>query len=494
MPGQNQGTIHIDWKPDKSSSIPLYSQIVSHFSDKILKGDWVVGQKIPSQRELSRLFGVNRSTIVEAMEELSALGIIEGRYGSGTKIVNDTWSLLMSNSTPNWQSYIDAGAFKANAPTVQSINKLEYDEGIIRLGTGEMSPELLPADMMKKVFHQLSRQSLSLNYPEPYGLLGLRQAICVYLKEKGIQVSPKGILITSGALQALQLISVCIVPPHSTVYVESPSYLKSLHVFQSAGTNLEGIPMDKNGMMPWMIKSGTVKSGSSILYTIPSFQNPTGGVMTEIRRAELLNFCKTNRMPIIEDDVLGELWLDSPPPQPIKAKDTSGIVLYVGSASKSLAPGLRVGWLAGPESVVERLADIKMQQDYGTSTLSQMVLTQWLESGLYQQYLEQLREKLRQRRDYMLELLEENFRDIATWEVPTGSFFVWMKVSQNVQVNKIFERALKENLLINPGSIYDFYQSQYIRLSYAYASLPQMKKGLVKLAKIIFSEQKNQIR
>lgn len=490
---QKQGTIHIDWKPDKNSSIPLYSQIVSHFSDKILKGDWVVGQKIPSQRELSKMFEVNRSTIVEAMEELSALGILEGRYGSGTKIVNDTWSLLMSNSTPNWQSYIDAGSFKANAPTVQSINKLEYEDGIIRLGTGEMAPELLPGDMMKNVFQRLSLQNISLSYPEPYGLLCLRKAICNYLGEKGIDVTPKGILITSGALQALQLISVCIVPPHSTVYVESPSYLKSLHVFQSAGTNLEGIPMDKSGMMPWMIKSGTVKSGSSILYTIPSFQNPTGGVMTEIRRAELLNFCKTNRMPVIEDDVLGDLWLDAPPPQPIKAMDTSGIVLYVGSASKSLAPGLRVGWLAGPESVVARLADIKMQQDYGTSTLSQLVLTEWLESGLYHQYLKQLREELKARRDFMLEVLEEYFKDIAAWEKPSGSFFVWMKVKNNVQVNRVFERALKENLLINPGGIYDFYQSQYIRLSYAYAPPAQMKKGLQRLAKIISAEQKKSV-
>lgn len=491
---QNQGNyIYIDWKPDKEINIPLYSQIVSYFSDKILKGDWVVGQKIPSQRELSKLFDVNRSTIVEAMEELTALGIIEGRYGSGTKIVNDTWSLLMSNSTPNWQSYIDAGTFKANVSTLQSINHHEYEEGIIRLGTGEMSPDLVPKDMMKTVFEKMSDKEISLNYPEPYGLLELRKAISKYLAAKGIDAPPSCILIVSGALQALQLISVCIVPPHSTVYVESPSYLKSLHVFQSAGTNLEGIPMDKSGMMPWMIKSGTVKSGNAILYTIPSYQNPTGVVMTESRRAELLNFCKTNRMPLIEDDVLGELWLESPPPKPIKAMDSSGLVLYVGSASKCLAPGLRVGWLVGPESVVQRLADIKMQQDYGTSSLSQQALTVWLESGLYDEHLNHLRDEMRIRRDFMLEILDENFKDFATWEKPQGSFYVWLKVRNGISVGKVFERALKENVLINPGSIYDFYQSQYIRLSYAYASLPQMKKGLLKLAKILGQERKRTV-
>lgn len=490
---QNQGIIQIDWKPDKNSNIPLYSQIVSYFSDKILKGDWVVGQKLPSQRELSKIFGVNRSTIVEAMEELTALGIIEGRYGSGTRIVNDTWSLLMSNSTPNWQSYIDAGTFKANLQYLQQINRKEYEEGIIRLGTGEMSPELTPKTMMKDVLQKLSQKSLNLNYPESFGDLELRRAVKNYLSEKGIDVPISGILIVSGALQALQLISLGIVPPRSTVYVESPSYLKSLHIFQSLGSNLEGIPMDKSGMMPWMIRSGTIRSGNSILYTIPSFQNPTGCVMTDARRAELLNFCKTNQMPLIEDDVLGDLWLDAPPPLPIKSKDTSGIVLYVGSISKSLSPGLRVGWLVGPESVIQRLADIKMQQDYGTSTLSQQALAVWLESGLYYEYLDGLRKELRQRRDYMLELLEEHFKDLAVWEKPKGSFYVWLKLKNGVAVSKVFERALKDNILINPGSIYDFYQSQYIRLSYAYASMPQMKKGMVRLAKIIGQECKKSI-
>ena len=121
-------TIVIDWKPDKQSKIPLYSQIVSYFSEKVASGDWVSGQIIPSQRNLSELFGVNRSTIVEAMDELSALGIIESGFGRGTRIANDSWSLLMRDKAPDWQDYIRGGSFHSNVPTVQIINRMEKSD------------------------------------------------------------------------------------------------------------------------------------------------------------------------------------------------------------------------------------------------------------------------------------------------------------------------------------------------------------------------------
>ncbi len=487
MAKQNQETINISWKPDKNSEIPLYNQIVSYFSSKILQGDWVAGQKIPPQREMSKRFEVNRSTVVEAMEELYAMGLLEGHSGSGTKITYDIWSSLMPFSTPNWETYINGGLFKSNISTVQCINQKEYESPVLRLNAGEMSPDLLPNTMIRNVFEKLSRRQVPLNYPDPRGLLCLREALCQYLQGKGIYVSPNQILITSGALQALQLISVCIVPPRSTIYVEEPSYLKSLRIFQSAGAMLEGVPMDQDGIMPWLINTKTNKTNSSILYSIPSFQNPTGNVMSESRREELLKFCQTYRLPIVEDDVFSDLWLDCPPPKPIKAKDNSGIVLYVGSCSKTFVPGLRVGWLVGPESVIDRLADIKMQHDYGTSTISQMVLAESISSEAYYLYLTELRSRLIVRRDYMLSLLNQYFQNIATWNKPQGSFFIYLKLKHKIQMDKLFNQALEENLLISPGSMYGFHETPSIRLSYAAASFSEMEEGISKLAKMISS-------
>ena len=479
--------VEINWKPDKTSKIPLYSQIVSYFSEKIEKGDWISGQYIPPQRKLSQLFDVNRSTVWEAMQELSALGLTEGNYGKGTLIVNDTWEMLISNSSLNWHSYIDKGSFYANLDHVQKINQLEYRPDIVRLGTGELSSELIPAKEISALMSRISSKKIFFNYPQPLGLPELREALCSYLeKEKGIVTSPECIMITSGALQALQLISVCIVPPHSSAYIESPSYIKSLNVFQSAGTVLEGIPMDSSGIMPWII-SRNFEIGHTILYTIPTFQNPTGKIMTAERRDEVLRYCRANRIPIIEDDVLGDLWYDERPPKPIKANDTKGSVIYVGSCSKSLAPGLRVGWIVGPESVIQRLADKKMQMDYGTSTVSQQILTECLNSGLYDSHLEKLRKELKKRRDFTLNILEKYYSDIATWEKPSGSYYVWLKLKGNVSTRKIFEKALEENLLINPGEMYDFRENRCIRLSYVYEPLDKLKNGLIRLAEIIRS-------
>ncbi|MEG1573397.1 MAG: PLP-dependent aminotransferase family protein, partial [Bacteroidales bacterium] len=352
--------IEIDWMPDKSSAEPLYKQIVSYLCRKISSGDWTVGSKLPSQRAMSTLFGVNRSTVVAALEELTAYGIIEADSGKGTVIASNTWSILMSSAPTDWGKYINSGYFKENMTTIQTINKQEFKEGMIRLGTGELSPSLFPTQIMKNILERLPDQIPSLNYLGPLGLLELREALSKRLATKGIDAPPSSILITSGSLQALQLISLCILKRGSTVYTEAPTYLKSLQLFQSAGIHLKGIPMDQEGLSYWHMKEITTRQENALVYTIPTFQNPTGIVMSQERRTEFYRFCSNHRLPIIEDDAYGELWFEEEPPKSMKSMDHSGNVLYLGSISKTMAPGLRIGWIVGPSSVIERLGDVKM--------------------------------------------------------------------------------------------------------------------------------------
>lgn len=477
--------IDISWKPNKNHSLPLYKQIVNYIIEEISTGNFAIGTKLPSQRKLSEMFEVNRSTIVEALDELKSRGFIEGKTGGGTTIINNTWSLLSSTSELNWENYIDGSIHKPNLRTIQMVNKLEYEKNIIRLGTGEPGPELFPKDMMNKILDKCSNKIKSLGYLEAKGLLELRQVISQYLKVYNIDVPPSSILIVSGALQALQLISLSILPPGSKILMESPSYLKSLHIFQSLGMNLVGLTMDNNGIIANEIIKNAGKKVNTILYTIPTFHNPTGSVMTEDRRTEILETCQYCRIPIIEDDVYRELWIDEVPPMPLKARDQNGNVLYLGSVSKSLAPGFRIGWVAGPEHVIERLSDIKMQTDYGSSSISQLMLTEWINSGLYTKHLESLRSQLKFRRDKTLELLNENFTDIATWNIPKGGFYIWLKLKFNISLNKLFLAAAKEKILINPGSIYDFSNSQNLRISYSYAAVNELSTGLKKLSDII---------
>ncbi|NDI34067.1 PLP-dependent aminotransferase family protein [Chengkuizengella sediminis] len=472
------------WKLNKSSSFPLHQQIYEDLKRKIMNGEWSVGTKVPSQRDLAKKFQVNRSTLIYAMDELTADGLIESKVGKGTMVVNNTWGLLSSISPPDWNSYANSGVYQSNIETIQEINRAEMNNEIIRLGTGELSPTLLPTEKMKS-FIQNSTKKLSLSYSEPRGDLYLRKMISEYLKSKNIHASPASILIVSGGLQALQLISLGLLHRGSTIFLETPSYLNSVKVFQSAGMNLFGIRMNDEGILTNFISRLKRQHQGALLYSIPSYHNPTGILMSNSRRRDLINICKKERLPIIEDDVYGDLWFDNLPPDPIKVLDDQGLVLYLGSMSKTLGPGLRIGWIVGPEPVIHRLADIKMQTDYGSSTISQFVVAEWLASGLYEENIQKIRKELKIRRDFMIQILNKHFKQLTTWKIPKGGFYIWLHIKKQISMHKLFKKSLKEGVLLNPGYVYDQNDQNHLRLSYSYASLQQLEKGLIRLSELI---------
>lgn len=463
---------------------PKYQLIVDFIKEKIAKGEWVIGSRIPSQRDLAKMFDVNRSTVITALEELMADGLIKGKVGMGTVVSNNTWTLMGNYSSTNWNENITLGIHKPSVTTVQEINEAESNNNLIQLSKGELSPEMFPLEEMRSIFQKVMDQLTPFGYEEPKGNIKLRNAISDYLKTRGVDVSASSILVVSGALQALHLISIGLLKRGSTVFLEMPSYLYSLTVFQSVGMELKGLPMDKEGIMVDSIYQ-TKEKGKSILYTIPSFHNPTGTLMQEKRRDELIEYCEREQLPIIEDDVYRDLWIDTLPPKPLKSRDRHGNVLYLGSLSKTLSPGLRIGWVVGSESVINRLADLKMQSDYGSSTLSQLVAAEWLSSGLYEQHLQNVREQLRIRRRRALEALEKHLSSYATWEIPKGGFFIWIKIKPIFKVKRLFEKALRQGILLNPGSIYAEQSGQFIRLSYGFASLDEIEKGIFQLSELL---------
>ncbi|MFU8712336.1 PLP-dependent aminotransferase family protein [Bacillus velezensis] len=469
----------------KMRKLPKYIQIIQFIKEKIGNGEWPIGSKIPSQRTLAKHFEVNRSTVITALEELMADGLIEGRMGKGTVVTNNTWTLLAKNSAPDWDQHVTSGIQQPSQKIVQEINKSESNSDLIQLSKGELSHEIFPLAVMKEIIGKVSQNIEAFGYEEPKGYLPLREALSGYLRTNGIQASPSSILIVSGALQALQLISMGLLQRGSTVYLDQPSYLYSLHVFQSAGMKLTGVPMDHDGLLPEHIRMARGERGRAILYTNPCFQNPTGILMSKKRREEILAASENTQLPIIEDDIYRELWIDEIPPDPIKTIDKNGHVLYIGSLSKTLSPGLRIGWIVGPEPVIERLSDIKMQTDYGSSSLSQRVAAEWFISGEYQQHLEQVRSQLKVRRELALSVLETHLKDVATWNIPKGGFFVWVKTLPSISMKLLYTKALSKGILLNLGSIYAQEKGNYIRLSYAYASLEDLQKGIYELGLMI---------
>lgn len=471
-----------DWAPDPHSPVPLFIQIADYIGARIGSGSWPAGTRLPSQRRLARDFGVNRSTVVAALGRLAEDGRIEGRRGGGTVVTEPESPRGMKGS---WVDYVEEGRHYPNLPAVQAINRLEFRPELIRLGTGEPSPGMLPGEEMSALLAGLAREELPLAYEEPLGSLRLRRAVSAELKKNGIRAEPSCILILSGALQGFQLLALGLLPRSAAVLLEKPSYLYSIHSFQSAGVRLHGLPMDERGLRTDGLEEAVRRTGASMLYTIPAFHNPTGTLMDEERRRELMAKTAALGLPLLEDGAYQELWLDAPPPPPLKALDGGGRVLHLGSLSKSASPGLRIGWMAGPEPVIARLADIKMQTDYGASSLSQLAAAKWLEDGRHERHTAGLRLKLRERRDLMQELLGRHFAGLASWNRPAGGFYVWLRLNKPLPLPKLFSAALSEGVLLNTGDLYDRTDSRHLRLSYAYAAPAGLEQGIIRLAGLV---------
>ncbi|KFI49913.1 PLP-dependent aminotransferase family protein [Bifidobacterium biavatii] len=548
--------INIDWAPDRASDVPVTEQIVDFMCRQVSSGAWPIGSRLPSQRALAEAFGVNRSTVIAAIGELADYGIVEGLHGAGTRIVSNTWSLMLPGA-PDWADYVSSGFFRANNATMQTINRMEFARGVTRLGTGELDPRLFPRDMWRRVAREAADEIDAIGYPEPEGTPALREAIAAHMRATGVNCTAEQILVTSGALQALQMISVSLLSAGSTVIAEAPSYIKSLQVFQSAGIRLAGVPMDGDGLRvdalrrlldgsdgvsdgagshairddsqsngqpvpspdvlsapspdarpatpimpaapaaPSDFRSGSTvrrptphplptsrrRMDDAVLYTIPTNHNPTGVTMPDARRRELIDCCVANRLPIIEDGAYQDLYFgDGPAPTPLKAMDETGMVITLGSASKALAPGLRIGWIVADRSIVHRLADVKMQMDYGASTLSQWVYARFLDSGLYDDYVAGLKQELRRRRDAALDTLQRLFGNLAHWTVPQGGFYIWLTFDQPVKIGRLFQLALDRGVLLNPGDVYDFEGDNSLRLSYSYTTPEEFARAAAVLA------------
>lgn len=466
--------------------IPRFLQIAHAIREKISNGEWAIGSKLPTQKKLSEHFQVNRSTVITAIEMLKAEGLLEGKTGSGIYVINNRWSLLHALSPPDWNALSRWAVHPPSDVIVQMINEYETKNEFIHLSKGEIEPGWFPREEAAEIVGKIAGQAPEFGYGDGAGDWELRKELSSYVKKRGIHASPANILIVSGALQAVTLISLGMLKRGSTIFIENPSYLYSVNLFESAGMTLKPIEMKAEGLDVKQLTEQRILDNLAALYINPTFQNPTGISMPLQQREHLIEACQYHQLPIIEDDIYRDLWIDERPPLPVKALDRQGQVLYVGSFSKTISASLRIGWLIGPEDVIRRLSDVRMQMDYGSSYLPQIFVKELLASGLYEQHIRKVRSELRKKRDFLLDLLERHLREHATWTKPDGGFFVWLNVHQEIKMKQMFRLALKKGILINPGFIYNE-QNPTIRLSYSYPSLADMEKGIVALKQLMES-------
>jgi GntR family transcriptional regulator of abcA and norABC len=270
------------------------------------------------------------------------------------------------------------------------------------------------------------------------------------------------------------------------VVVEAPSHLLTLGVLQMAGVRILRAPLDQHGLMPDRLEELLARHRVSMVFTVPAYQNPTGAVLATSRRATLIELCQRYRVPLVEDDVYGQLGFDGTPPPPLYTIDEGNHVIYVSSLSKSVAPGLRTGWLIGPAHLIKRLAEMKYQMHYGSSVAPQWVAQQWLERGDHEAHLVQVRHALWERRDVLEAELRTQFGSLLSWPRPAGGFHLWARVHAPLSSTDLFRAALRAGLAIKPGSLYGVPARHcWIRLSFQHASpdelraAPRLLRGIV---------------
>lgn len=474
------GGIKRMWQLTSDSKLPIYLQIVDLIETKIMNGELLPEEKLPPERKLAAMLGVNRSTVVRALDELTARAVIVRKQGSGTIVNAEKWGLFAGQST-NWRHYLTQGGFTPAAPYIRQnsiIEKMHSDE-VIDVASGELSLEMTP----KLETPSLSWQSFIAEerLEDEAGYYPLRVTIQKQMETAySLKTQPEQILITSGAQQALFLITQCLLKPGDAVAIESPSYFYSLSLFQSAGLRIFALPMDSEGVIISELKNLYHKHRVKMVFVNPTFQNPTGLVMSLSRRKELVETCSYLQIPIVEDDPFSELAaLDKQIPVPLKQLDKDN-VLYIGSLSKIMGATARIGWLIGPGAVIERLALARNEMDFGLSIFPQVLANVVLNTAGYETHLNELQHILMERRDYLIGAIEEVMPKKLVYIKPKGGFHLWIKLPMSFRSVRDFDVFTDKQLLVMPGFVFGVKEA-VIRVTYARLE----KNDAIKVAQII---------
>lgn len=460
-----------------------YKMIIDDIINKINNGELSSGDKLPSQREISQYYNVNRSTVIQSLDILKSYGILETIEKKGVYVSQYKWNAYITNNI-HWQNYIGNSMSKSNQFYIQRINELEFNPNIIRLGTGELSPKLIPNHLFKEIISNSISDSIQTNYEEPKGKLSLRLEVVNYMKKRGVICDVDNICITSGAVQGLKLIADGLLVPQSKIIIETPSYINSIRTWHNIKSKM--IPLSINYIKRNINNIFKISSNykNSIFYCIPTLHNPTQNTYTKEEKQKIIDQCQKNGIPIVEDSIYSDLWFDEKRPMPMKSLKNNDNVLFLGSLSKTVSPGLRIGWIVADKNVINHLSDLKMQNDYGASSISQYIATKWLNT-YHEKHISELKLELKKRKDIFIDALKTHLSMYGSWNDPSGSFYIWFEFSISINVKKLFNESIKENILIQPGEIYDSNYKNYIRFSYSYIDENDINRSLKKLSNII---------
>ncbi|MCC6791475.1 MAG: PLP-dependent aminotransferase family protein [Thermomicrobiales bacterium] len=480
-------------QPD--SDMPLYKQIGEGLRREIASGAIQAETRLPSSRQLARDLAVSRITVANAYADLIADGVVEARPGAGTFVL-PPWPLAGSthvverqSKLPAWQTALQTQIDPERDRMMRQVLRGPMVADTIPFAWGAGDPRIVPtAEFRRAMTEVLDEDGAAALGPEQAdGYLPLRANLTHYLRQIGLDVAPEEILITAGTQQAISMVTATLVQPGDRVVVELPTWPGALDAFTARGAEIVGVRMDAEGMSATHLRQILEREQPRLIYTVPTFQNPTGIVMSAARRRQIVDLAERYGVPIFEDDHVREVRFGSPIPPPLAAFDRNGNVIHASSFTKSLIPALRLGYVVARGPLREWLMSLKRTSDLFSSTLMQRALSRYLEQGSVQRHWLRISRTYRRRHTAMLDALARHFPAEATWSGVAGGLVLWVGMPPGVSVAELFDAAIREGVSFVAGAAFfpEPNDQPFLRLNFAAIDEARIEHGIAILGNVL---------
>ncbi len=399
------------------------------------------------------------------------------------------------NNLDRWYDHYARRTAGLAASEVRALFAVASRPEVVSLAGGMPYVSALPQGLIVDAMERVMREQgpVALQYGSGQGVPALREQILDVMALEGIRASADDVVITTGSQHALELFSKIFLDPGDVVLAEAPSYVTAMVIFNSYQAEVDHVPMDEHGLIPEALRqhiSRLKAAGRTIkfLYTVPTFQNPAGVTLSWERRLEILDIAHQNDILVLEDNPYGLLYFENRPPAAMRSVDNEGVV-YLGTFSKTLAPGFRVGWALAPHAIREKLILANEAAILCPSSYTQLVISEYLRNADWKAQIDTFRSVYRERKETMVQALSEHLPDL-TWTDPAGGFYVWLTLPPALDSKAMLPRAVKELVAYTPGSAFyaDGSGRRNIRLSFCYPTPENIRVGIRRLATVVNGE------
>jgi DNA-binding transcriptional MocR family regulator len=478
---------------DASLDKPLYAQIRDQIRERIGSGALWPGDRLEPSRELSRRLGVHRTTVSNAYAELEAEGLIQGTVGRGTYISPLAETLVVKKPKPRRpSSHLLWDSLFAQEPQDDSLGRLmasALEPDVISFAATHSSSELCPMLLVRRALDAVIRREgvRLLQYGSSDGYSPLKGYLVGRMRRDGMAVEPDEILVTHGCQQSLDLVCRTLVAPGDVVACENPTYTGLWHLFGSPSVHLIPLPVGPQGVEVDFIEAVLEQNKVKLLLVTPNFQNPTGRTMPLAARKRLLDLAVRYQVPVAEDDIYGALRFRGRDLPTLKALDTHGVVIYLNSFSKIGFPGFRVGWIAAPARVVERLRASKQRADLHTNLLGQAVLEEFGRRGWLDKLIRRACSMYERKVEILRRAVAQHFPAEAAVSYPEGGMSVWVELPAELDASELLLRARERKVIFAPSRYFYFQNPQHnaFRLCFSTTTDEQLERGVATLGELL---------